>query len=72
MLPRGDPIVFTCDLGSTVTKSIEIKNPSSKVINYWVKIEGSKDFQAEERESISIEPKGVFHFEVTFKGRISL
>jgi len=33
-------------------------------VHYWVKLEGSKDFQPEEKESISIEPKGVYNFEV--------
>ncbi len=38
---------------------------------YWVKIEGSRDFQAEDKESISIEPKGVLNFAVEFKARLS-
>jgi hypothetical protein len=45
ILPKGSPIVFSCELGETTSRIIEIKNPSLKTVHYWVKIEGSKDFQ---------------------------
>lgn len=37
-LPKSDPVYFTCNLGEKCTKFIEIKNTSSKVVHYWVKL----------------------------------
>lgn len=44
-LPKAPPIQFTCSLGQSVSKAIEISNPSKHTVSYWAKIEGSKDFQ---------------------------
>ena len=35
-IPQSAPIVFTCILGQTVVKSIELNNPTGKVLSYWV------------------------------------
>lgn len=53
-VPKTAPIIFSCELGEKCTKYIEIKNPSNKTINYWIKIEGSQDYFPEDRESIII------------------
>lgn len=50
---------------------IDIRNPSSKNVHYWIKLEGSKDFTFEEKESIVIEPKSIYPFKVDFNSRIS-
>lgn len=72
LLPKGPPLIFACELGETVTQTIDIKNPSNKTVHYWIKVEGSRDFVAEERESISIEAKSSYAFVVNFKARLSL
>jgi hypothetical protein len=72
LLPKGPPVIFSCELGSATTKNIEIKNPSAKVVHYWVKIEGSRDFHIEDKECISIEPKSAYNFAVDFKARLSV
>ena len=43
-IPKTSPIVFSCELGEKCVKYIDIKNPSNKFINYWMKMEGSSDF----------------------------
>lgn len=48
-LPKTAPIIFTCELGERCTKYIEIKNPSPKYINYWIRIEGSPDYYPEDK-----------------------
>lgn len=70
-LPKSDPIYFTCNLGEKCTKFIEIKNPSNKVVLYWVRLEGSRDFSHEEKEFIKLEPKSTYKFKVNFESRIS-
>ena len=40
-------------------------------MHYWIKLEGSKDFTFEEKESIVIEPKSIYPFKVDFNSRIS-
>ena len=48
-------IEFGGVLGPTVTKSIELRNPSKSSISYFVTIEGSPDFTIEAQE-IELEP----------------
>lgn len=43
-LPKAE-IEFPAVLGDTVTKTIELTNPSAGVISYWAKLDGSKDFK---------------------------
>lgn len=43
-LQKGDPITFSCAMGQTLIKSIEIKNPSKQAVTYVAKIEGSKAY----------------------------
>lgn len=37
-LPKSPPIQFTCSLGQSVVKVIEISNPSKHIVSYWAKI----------------------------------
>lgn len=53
-LPKTAPIIFTCELGERCMKYIEIKNPSNKYVNYWIRIEGSTDYSAKDEECIRI------------------
>ena len=71
-IPKGQPVVFSCVLGEDVSKTIELKNDSSKCISYWVKFEGSADFLLENTDFIKIEPRTVFKFKVDFKSRVSI
>lgn len=45
MIPKTE-VEFRANLGTVVSKSIELKNPSSKAIIYDVTLEGSADFSA--------------------------
>lgn len=45
LVPKME-VEFRANLGSVVSKSIELKNPSSKAITYDVSLEGSPDFTA--------------------------
>ena len=58
-------IEFPATLGDLVTKNIELSNPSKNPISYWVKLDGSKDFQIEE-ECISIQPGQTTNFPIKF------
>jgi hypothetical protein len=49
-LQKGDPIVFTCAIGQSLSKSIEIKNPSKFPVSYVAKIEGSKAYIIENEQ----------------------
>jgi hypothetical protein len=37
-LQKGDPVLFSCSLGQTITKAIEITNPAKHSITYIAKI----------------------------------
>jgi hypothetical protein len=43
-LQKGEPILFACQFGQVVTKSIEISNPSKYAVTYTAKIEGSRAY----------------------------
>jgi len=64
-------ITFSCYLGDQLTKSIDIHNPTNRLVSYWVKIEGSADFVSEEKQSIKVEPHSTFHLKVIFRSRTS-
>lgn len=70
-LPKTPPIIFTCELGERCIKYIEIKNPSNKYVNYWIRIEGSPDYSTNDQECIRIEPKGCYKLGIEFKSRVS-
>ena len=57
-------------LGDLVTKNIELNNPSKNPISYWVKLDGSPDFQIDE-DSVRIEPSTTTNFPIKFQSRIS-
>ena len=71
-LQKGEPIVFSCALGQTLTKSIEIKNPSKFVVTYIAKIEGSKAYIIENEAEFSIEPKQKHEIKVKYFSNIDL
>jgi len=58
-------IEFPATLGDLVTKNIELSNPSKNPISYWVKLDGSKDFQIDE-ECVKIEPGQTINFPIKF------
>lgn len=49
LVPKTE-VEFKANLGSVVSKSIELKNPSSKAIKYDVTLEGSTDFRTKSTE----------------------
>lgn len=51
MIPRTE-VEFRAHLGAVASKSIQLKNPSSKAITYDVTLEGSPDFRANGTEVI--------------------
>lgn len=59
MVPKTE-IEFRANLRTMVSKSIELKNPSSKAIIYDVTIEGSSDFRAKGTEVCIIQLFAVF------------
>lgn len=63
-------IVFSTMLGVSVTKNIELTNPSRRAITYYVALEGSSDFVIKD-ESIRIEPKQTVSFPVEYQSRFS-
>lgn len=63
---KSTPIIFQCTLGDTVVKHIELTNPTSKQISYYVKYEGHSDFSIED-DVVKLEPKqSQVKFKVTF------
>ena len=46
-LQKGEPIVFSCQFGQIVSKSVEITNPSKHQLGYIAKIEGCKAYSIE-------------------------
>ena len=63
-------IEFPCVLGEVVTKNIELTNPSSKPVTYWVKLEGSGDFSLLSPSELTIPPRGQEQFPIRFQSRI--
>lgn len=63
-------IEFPCVLGDKVTRHLELSNPSNKQVTYWVRLEGSSDFQLSNFEDLVIAPFGTFNFPVIFQSRI--
>ena len=46
-LQKGEPIVFSCQFGQVITKSVEISNPSKYPITYMARVEGSRAYSVE-------------------------
>lgn len=63
-------IVFSTMLGVSMTKNIELTNPSKKAITYNVQLQGSSDFSIKD-DQIRIEPKQTVSFPVEFHSRFS-
>ena len=68
---KGQPIIFSCTLGEEVIKTIELTNPTTKPISYWVKYDGSSDFKPEFEDCFKIEARQTFKFKVKFVSRVS-
>ena len=68
-LPKAE-IEFPAVLGDTVTKTIELTNPSGGVISYWAKLDGSKDFKMD-MDTITLESKQTASFPIHYISRIS-
>ena len=69
-----ETIEFRCILREEVIKHIVLNNPSSRPINYRVRLEGESDFSLETGErdaSVRVEPKSQVEFPVKFSARIS-
>lgn len=61
-IPKEQPLIFSCTLSSEVIKQIELSNPTTKTIHYWVNLDGHPDFSIKnpvnfEHECVKIEPK---------------
>ncbi|CAM9742155.1 unnamed protein product, partial [Ectocarpus fasciculatus] len=69
LVPKTE-VEFRANLGSVVSKSIELKNPSSKPIKYDVTLEGSTDFRANGKE-VHLEPGKEAEFTVELLPRFS-
>ena len=72
-LPQYVPkttIEFFGVLGQRVVKSIELRNPSKKAINYYVTLEGSSDFKVSSRQ-IVLEAGSAESFPIEFVSRFS-
>ena len=69
-IPRGGPVIFQCVLGSECTRNLELQNPTSKSISYWVRYEGAPDFILDGEDSFRIEPKQTYQYKVRFVSRL--
>ncbi|CAM9670863.1 unnamed protein product, partial [Laminaria digitata] len=69
LVPKME-VEFRANLGSVVSKSIELKNPSSKAITYGVTLEGSSDFRAK-ATVVNLEPGKEADFAVELLPRFS-
>lgn len=63
-------IEFKGILGTSIPKTIELKNPSSKKVGYRVTLEGSQDFTLQ-YDSLVIEPETAVDFAVACNARFS-
>eukprot|EP00002_Diphylleia_rotans_P025649 TRINITY_DN5079_c0_g1_i5.p1 TRINITY_DN5079_c0_g1~~TRINITY_DN5079_c0_g1_i5.p1 ORF type:complete len:2913 (-),score=444.38 TRINITY_DN5079_c0_g1_i5:284-9022(-) len=73
LLPQYAPkavIEFQGRLHEKVVKQLELANPTSKAIQYQVKLDGSSDFTIEQT-SITIPPKSTITYPIHFTGRFS-
>ncbi|CAD8050766.1 unnamed protein product [Paramecium sonneborni] len=69
-MPKREPLMFKCVLGSIIMKTITLTNTTKEPIVYFVKLEGSSDFSIEE-DQIKIEPGGKYNYNIKFTSRIS-
>lgn len=69
-MPKREPLIFKCVLGSIVMKTITLSNTTKEPIVYFVKLEGSSDFSIEE-DQVKIEPGGKYNYNIKFTSRIS-
>ena len=70
-LQKGEPIVFSCQFGQVVTKSVEISNPSKYPITYMAKVEGSKAYSVEGPKEFLIEGKKNHEVKVRFVSNLN-
>jgi hypothetical protein len=67
LLPKAK-VEFKGTVGSTITKTIELKNPSKKKVKYNVTLQGSGDFSVTTKELV-LNPESTADFQVTLKAR---
>lgn len=67
-----ETIEFSCILGDSVIKAIELKNPlNNRDLEYEIKTTGSPDFIFQGPSDIKIEPGKDVEYQITFKSRIT-
>jgi hypothetical protein len=69
-VPKGT-VDFTCALHEKVVKEIAISNPFQKPVMYTVRVEGSRNFEAEV-DAIKVEPKQTVMVPVGYFAKTSL
>lgn len=48
--------VFSCVLGQSITRNLQIINKNNRPVSYWVKLEKEEDFKLEGGDHIKLEP----------------
>ena len=70
MVPKPE-VEFRASLGTVVSKSVELKNPSSKPITYEVTLEGSTDFRVKTNKVIYFYGPRVTKYLITSHGFVA-
>jgi hypothetical protein len=70
-IPKGTPVVFQCVLGKECVRLLDIYNPTTKAVSYWVNYEGVPDFTLEGESCFKIEPKTSIKYKIKFISRVS-
>lgn len=71
-LQKGEPIVFSCQFGQVVTKSVEITNPSKHLLSYVAKIEGTKAYSIEGETEFEIESKKTHEVKIKYISNMNM
>lgn len=71
-LQKGEPIVFSCQFGQVVTKSVEITNPSKYQLTYLAKIEGSKAYTIDEETEFQIDSKKTHEIKIKYISNMNM
>ena len=66
-----DTIQFSCTLGDTIIKSINLMNPTNKYLEYAIKHEGNDSFIFPNSNEIKIEPGKEVDYQITFCSKFS-
>jgi hypothetical protein len=71
-LQKGEPIVFSCQFGQVVTKSVEITNPSKHQLTYVAKVEGCRAYSIEGESEFLIDSKKTHEVKIRYVSNINL